>query len=139
LNCYGNTPKELVLFDFESDSELDRIHWECHTLFSLSDEHASHGKRSLKMELFPSDYLGLTPMLKENDWSRYKALCFDIYNPGEKQVQVSVRIDDKKDYPDYAERYNRSFNVNPGMNQISIPFKSLITSGTKRNLDLKKI
>jgi hypothetical protein len=139
LNCYGSTPKELVLFDFESDSELDQLRWKCHTLFSLSDEHATHGKRSLKLELFPSDYPGLTPMLKENDWGRYKALCFDIYNPGEKQIQVSVRIDDKNGYPDYAEQYNKSFNINPGMNQMSIPLNTLVTSGTERKLDLKNI
>ena len=51
---------EKILFDFESDSELDRFHWQCHTLFSLSDEHATHGKKSLKLELFPSDYPGLS-------------------------------------------------------------------------------
>jgi len=138
LNCHSNTPKELVLFDFESDSQLDQFHWKCHTLFSISDEHASHGEKSLKLELFPSDYPGLTPMLKENDWRGFKALCFDIYNPEEKQ-QISVRIDDRKDYPDYGERYNKSFILNQGMNQISIPLNTLVTSGTDRNLNLKNI
>ncbi|MEW6417428.1 MAG: hypothetical protein AB1480_04820 [Nitrospirota bacterium] len=139
LNCHSNTPKELVVFDFESDSELDRIHWECHALFFLSDEHVTHGKRSLKMELYPSDYPGLTPIFKENDWRGFKALCFDIYNPEEKQVQVSVRVDDKKDYPEYKDRYNKRFILNQGMNQISIPLNTLVTSGKDRNLNLKNI
>src|SRR4030042_3271253 len=139
LKCSNEINQERILFDFESDSELDRIHWECHTLFFLSDKHASHGKRSLKMELYPSDYPGLTPILKENDWRGFKALCFDIYNPEEKQVQISVRIDDKKDYPDYKDRYNKSFILNQGMNQISIPLNSLVTSGKDRNLNLKNI
>jgi hypothetical protein len=138
-NCHSNTAQELVLFDFESDSELDRIQWRCHTLLSLSNEHITHGEKSLKLELFPSDYPGLTAMLKENDWERFKVLCFDIYNPGEKQVQVSVRIDDRKDYPDYGERYNKRFNINPGMNHITIPFNTLLTSGTNTKLNLHKI
>lgn len=139
MSCSSEINRERILFDFESDSELDQIHWECHTLFFLSDKHASHGKRSLKMELYPSDYPGLTPMLKENDWRGFKALCFDIYNPEEKQVRISVRIDDKKDYPDYKDRYNKSFILNQGMNQISIPLNSLVTSGKDRNLNLKNI
>ncbi len=139
LNCHGDASKERVLFDFESDSELDRIHWKCHTLFSLSSDHIRHGGKSLKMELYPSDYPGLDPKLEENDWRGYKALCFDIYNPEEKKVQISVRIDDQKDYPEYKDRYNERFILNQGMNQISIPFNTLITSGTSRNLDLKNI
>lgn len=91
------------------------------------------------MELYPSDYPGLSPKLKENDWRGFKALCFDIYNPEEKQVQISVRIDDQKDYPDYKDRYNKSFILNQGMNQISIPLNTLVTSGKDRNLNLKNI
>ena len=139
LNCYSNTTKERILFDFESDSELEQIQWKCHTLFSLSSDHTTHGKRSLKMELYPSDYPGLDPKLEEKDWRGYKALCFDIYNPEEKNVQMSVRIDDQKDYPEYKDRYNKSFILNQGMNQISIPLDTLITSGKDRNLTLKNI
>jgi hypothetical protein len=139
LNCHSNTTKERILFDFESDSELDRIQWKCHTLFSLSSDHTTHGQRSLKMELYPSNYPGLDPKLEEKDWRGYKALCFDIYNPEEKNVQISVRIDDQKDYPEYKDRYNKSFILNQGMNQIRIPFNTLVTSGTDRNLTLKNI
>jgi len=137
--CASSVPGERVLFDFESDSELDRFHWKCHTLFSLSDEHITHGTRSLRLELYPSPYPGLAPMLEENDWRRYKTLCFDIYNPGKAALRIAVRIDDRKDYPDYGNRYNKSFIIQPGLNRIRIPFDSLITSRTGRTLDLKKI
>ncbi len=138
LNCRGNSAGELVLFDFESDSALDQLVWKCHTLYSLSTEHVTHGKKSLKMELYPSDYPGLTPIIKENDWSGYNKLCFDIYNPQEK-IKITVRIDDQKVSPDYGDRYNESFTLEQGMNKISVPLDTLVTSGTKRNLNLKKI
>ena len=138
LSCHGDSARELVLFDFESDSELDQLQWKCHTLLSLSKEHYTHGKKSLKMELYPSSYPGLTPMFKENDWSGYSKLCFDIYNPQD-EVQISLRIDDQKAYPDYEDRYNKSFILESGMNRMSIPFDTLVTSGTNRNLNLKKI
>ncbi len=128
-----------MLFDFESDAELDRFHWKCHTLFSLSDDHVTHGKRSLRLELYPSDYPGLAPMIEINNWGGYKALCFDISNPEKKELGISVRIDDREDYPDYEDRYTKSFILKPGMNPMRIPLDSLVTSGTGRSLDLRRI
>jgi len=139
MGCVQGPSGERVLFDFESDAELDRFHWRCHTLFSLSREHISHGEQSLRLELYPSDYPGLTPMIEQRDWSRYKALYFDIHNPAEKARSLSVRIDDRKDYPNHEDRYNKVFTLKPGMNRISIPLDSLVTSGTGRNLDLRRI
>ncbi len=130
---------ERILFDFESDSELDCFHWKCHTLFSLSDEHATHGKQSLKLELFPSDYPGLAPMLASNDWRGHKAFSFDVYNTHNIAIPLTVRIDDSKDYPDYPDRYNQTYILKPGANTIAIPLDKLITSETTRKLNLKTV
>jgi hypothetical protein len=137
--CTGKPASKRMLFDFESDKELDRIHWKCHTLLSLSEEHVTHGKRSLKLELYPSGYPGLVPMIADNDWHAYKALCFDVYNPEQTELRITVRIDDYKDYPEYKDRYNKGFALKPGMNLVRISLDTLITSGTKRQLDLKNI
>jgi hypothetical protein len=130
---------EKILFDFESDSDLDRFHWECHTLFSLSDEHATHGGKSLKLELLPSDYPGLTPKLASNNWKGYNTLSFDVYNAQQKVIPLTIRMDDRKDHPDYPDRYDKSFILKPGANTIAIPLDTLETSGTKRKLNLKNI
>lgn len=137
--CRKDISEERILFDFESDAELDRLHWSCRTLYSLSDEHAAHGLKSLKMELFPSDYPGLSPLLPLNDWRGYKQLCFDIYNPSENPVKIGVRIDDRKDYPDYADRYNKGFVISKGGNHIVIPLDTMVASGTRRRLDPARI
>ena len=135
----GGSPAETVLFDFESDAELDRLYWKCHSLYSLTDKHVTHGKSALQLELFPSDYPGFTPKLDVNDWRGFKAICFDIYNPGEKESLITVRVDDKKDALDYADRYNHRFTIKPGANRVSIPLNSLITTGTQRILNLSRI
>jgi hypothetical protein len=139
IGCHGTSPDELTLFDFESDKDLDEIHWECHTLFSLSSQYATHGTKSLKMELYPASYPGLKPDLKQHDWSKYTSFRFDIYNPAEREISISLRIDDKKDSNDYADRYNERLTLKPGMNQITIQLDSLTTSGTGRKLNLESI
>lgn len=130
---------ESIISDFESDPDLDRFIWKCHVLFFLSNEHATHGKKSLRLELFPYDYPGLEPMLAEHDWRGYSAFCFDVFNPRKTDIPLSVRIDDRRDSPDPNERYNATFTLYPGPNTICIPFTRLVTSGTHRKLDLKRI
>jgi len=138
LSCSGK-PSEHILFDFESDSELDKLKWKCRTLFSLSSEHATHGAHSLKMELFPSDYPGFSPKLSEKDWRRHRTLSFDIFNAQDANVTVIMRIDDQPENTGYADRYNQKFRLDSGANTVSIPLDSLVTSGNPRRLDLKNI
>lgn len=132
-----------MLFDFESDAELDRIHWKCHALYSLSGEFASHGAKSLKMELYPAgypdEYPGLSPFLKEKDWRGYRELRLDVYTPRDSAESLWVRIDDREKCPDYRDRYNKRFALRQGVNTIRIPLDALTTSGTERLLDRGKI
>jgi len=137
--CGKIKDKEMVLFDFESESVFDEFHWKCHTLFSLSDLYAAQGKRSLKLELYPSSYPGLSPELKHHDWRGYKSFCFEVYNPLPDPVTLVLRIDDKKNAEEYTDRYNKRFVLNPGANQVKIPLENLQTSGNARPLDLKNI
>jgi len=139
VSCSDRVPDELILFDFENDAELDRLHWKCFTLFSLSEKHATCGRKSLKLELYPSSWPGWSPKLSVQDWRGYDAVGFDLYNPEGKEIRITLRIDDRQDTPDYDDRYNQGFVLKPGMNRIKVPFKKLLTSGTKRHLDLKRI
>jgi hypothetical protein len=91
-SCQKEVPREKVLFDFEEEADLDRIHWKCHTLFSLSEEHATHGSRCLRMELYPSPYPGVTPILKDHDWSRFRAFAFGVYNPEENENKLTGEV-----------------------------------------------
>ncbi len=137
--CSRKTNREILLFDFETEAELDRLLWSCHTLYSLSDRHAAHGSHSLKIELFPSDSPGLVPLLAVKDWSPYTELSFDIYNPSREPVRAEIRVDDKDDYPDYGDRYNKRVVLKSGGNHITIPLYSLVASGSNRHLHLGHI
>jgi hypothetical protein len=137
--CTKNKPKEVIFYDFETKAALDEVHWKCHTLFSLSTLHASHGKKSLKLELFPSSYPGFSPALKHHDWREYKNFYFEVYNPSSKKFKLVLRIDDKKQALEYSDRYNKSFTIMPGLNTLKIPLNTLKTSNTQRPLKLKNI
>jgi len=128
-----------MLFDFESEAALDRLNWHCGALYSLSPDHATHGARSLKMEVFPSPYPGFDPLHGTEDWRGYDELGFDVFNPAARAIRIGLRIDDKKKPPLYEDRFNRSVELNPGANHVTIPLSSLVTSDGKRRLDLAHI
>ena len=50
-----------------------------------------------------------------------------------------MRIDDRKIWPDYPDRYNKRFRLVKGSNRIEIPLITLVTSGRGRKMDLKSI
>jgi hypothetical protein len=131
--------KEIILFSFESDKELDEVNWRCHSLMSISDLHATHGKSSLKLEMYPSTYPGFSPLLSINDWSKDNTLCFDVYNPDETERGITVRIDDTENNTEYKDRYNQGFVLKKGMNHIRIDMESLVTSGTGRMMNTSTI
>ena len=83
-------------------------------------------------------YPGLSLTDFDRNWSGYRTLVFDAFVPGEKAIRLALRIDDREN-PDYADRFNTAIPLAPGSNHIAIPLTSLVTSGSKRPLDLKNI
>jgi hypothetical protein len=137
--CKGEHSGVLYLADFESDAELDTLHWRCKTLFSLSDEHATHGRKALKMELYPSDYPGLSFVPQVKDWRGYRELAFDVFVPPDGPGSISVRIDDDKKNTAYGDRFNKRFLLQQGDNRIVIPLADLKASDGRRALEVSHI
>lgn len=130
---------EKILFDFENDEELDLLYWKCHTLMSLSDEHVTHGEKSLHIELFPSPYPGFNPCIQRSDWRGFAAFTFDVFNPSGDDLELVVRIDDLENQPDYKDRFNRRIALTPGQNAVTIPLDGLLVSGKQRKLNTGSI
>lgn len=141
----SNVPRALrlathgVLYDFESDADLERLNWECRKWFERSPDHATSGKYSLRVILPPGQYPGIDFQSIKRDWSKSRFLKMDIFNSSKEVIKFNIRIDDHKSGWDYGNRFDWEFDLKPGMNHISIPAGSIRTNDHSRNLDLKKI
>jgi hypothetical protein len=135
--CDRKPAGTLVINDFETDRDLDRIGWHCRTLYELSGEHVSNGHLCLKMTLFPTRYPGVTFKDIPRDWSGYKFLVLDLFCPtNHDSLRMTLRIDDKKKSPAYDDRFNHGLKLQPGMNHIKLPLADAITpSGRPLKLD----
>jgi len=127
------------LFDFETEAELEYLNWECHKWFEFSDKNATSGKNSLQVTLPPGQYPGIKFIDIEKNWSSYRQLNMNVFNPSSEPFTFHVRIDDKKSRWEYEDRYDRDFKVQKGMNHISIPLESVKANITPRALDLSHI
>jgi predicted MPP superfamily phosphohydrolase len=135
----GETVAENILFDFESESDLEKLNWECHKWFERSKENATSGQYSLRVILPPGEYPGINFNGVNGDWSKYSYLKLDLFNPTGKEIQIHVRIDDNKSGWKYANRFDIGFELKPGMNHICIPTDSIRTNIRQHPLNLKRI
>lgn len=131
--------ERLFYFDFEHDEELDGIRWECRALYSLASDHVAHGKSSLRLEMFSGKYPGLKISRFDPDWSNSRVLRAEIYNPQNDSLRLQVRIDDMRGNQPYADRFNSRMLLPPGWTHVALPLDSLLTSGTKRRMNLTSI
>jgi hypothetical protein len=131
-------------YDFEESGILDELAWRCRTIYRLSPEHATSGTRSLEVTFFPAppedreNYPGVSFPAFDPDWNSRRSLVFDVYNPEERVLRLTLRIDDRRG-PTYPERLNRTLTLAPGANRISIPLAGMLTSGSRRPLNLANI
>jgi uncharacterized protein len=128
-----------VLYDFESESDLDRLDWECHKWYERSMEHATSGKYCLKVFLPPGQYPGISFLDIPQDWSGSKALRMDVYNPDGESFKFHVRIDDHRSGWEYGDRFDINLDLKGGMNPLLIPTDLIRTNMYSRPMNLKKI
>jgi predicted MPP superfamily phosphohydrolase len=134
-----NSSDPTNLFDFKSEEDLNQLDWTCQKWFELSPEHATSGRYSLKMTLPPGQYPGVNFKRVYSDWSDYRFLKMDLYNPAEDTFTFQVRIDDEKSGWEYADRFDMNFEIKKGENPVSIPTEAIKTNLKPRPLDLKNI
>lgn len=136
---HRSTAAQKILFDFESQEELKKLNWECHKWFELSDRNATSGRYSLKVSLPQGRYPGINLEEIKSDWSNHHFLKMDVFNPSNEEFNFHFRIDDNKSGWEYANRFDLSVKLNPGMNSISIPTDSIRTNINHRPMNLKHI
>ncbi len=129
-----------TIYDFESESELTGLVYQCHTWFELSGFHATSGKKSLRLEMYPpAEYPGLRLRDLKGPWLGVRYIKMDVYNPASTPLQMTIRIDDRPGCPPYEDRINKPVTLKPGPNSVTVDLAKVHTSGSNRLLDPENI
>lgn len=135
---YQAMKKFPLLAGFESSIEL----YGQKSTAELSAEFHTQGHYSLKLNLTTERYSGISFERIFNDWSGFKQLSVDIYNPSSLPLALVLRVNDiaheKTGWVD-EDRFNKGFQVNPGWNHLVFTLDEIQKGPAKRLMDLSQI
>jgi hypothetical protein len=103
----------LVLGDFEDGKSAPFEPANC----SISDQHATRGKSSLKLEAGKFTLAKVSSGLPA-DWSKYDLVTMDVFNPTDKHVKLYIQIRDNHPMDNYWAWHNRYTALAPGKNEV---------------------
>jgi hypothetical protein len=130
-----------LLSNFEHDRELSRFEGSAN--FSFFDGRSTKGNRSLKIITNSKRFSGVNFKHFPNDWSGYQWFKADIYSAADDVVKLTVRINDAQHgyhrRERYDDRFNYSFSLQSGWNQIEIDLSDVEAAPANRRMDMTDI
>jgi len=126
-----------LLASFETGMEMER--WDIEERFERSNMHLTHGESSLRINLSPGVFPGASLNYPPRDWHGYKLLAFDAFLEGSDPLPLTVRINDQAHNEEYVDRYNRTFTLKPGPNQVNIDLSEVMHAPKGRLMDMEHI
>lgn len=107
-----------------------------------STEHTRLGQYSLRVQYTDSSYSSAMLHTLPSDWTGYKNLRFEVYNPQLTPVSLNLRIQDY-DYQQrgsrFNDRYNLAFIAEHGWNTLEIELADVRESPESRQMQMNRI
>jgi len=127
-----------VLGDFETRLETRR--W---SSGKTDKNFARHGRASLQVPLATGiKYPGTTLLNGIGNWTGHSYFAFSVHNPDPEPLFLTVSIRDHEHFRRgglYNDRFNRSFRIEQGWNDIRIPIEDIKNAPLKRPLELNNL
>ena len=108
------------------------------TLITLTKSRASQGEQSLRVMGGAGDWAGVSYAAGGKDWTAFRALALDVFNPHE-PLTLFVRVDDDGEPAKGSGRYERGFELAHGWNHLRVPLAELEAGTKSRRLNLKAV
>ncbi len=108
------------------------------TNITLTRARASQGERSLRVVGVAGDWAGVNYSAGDKDWTPFRALSVDVFNPRE-PFTLFVRVDDNGNCATLADRFERGFELVRGWNRLRVPTSELERGPKERRLNMKAV
>lgn len=105
----------------------------------VSDQHASDGKKSIRLESH-ADAGNVQLLMADEDanWSDFDTLAFDVFNPDDQPVIIGGWIKNKP-ADGYYDRYSWERVMRPGFNCLRLPIAGMAFPSGRKNLDASSV
>jgi hypothetical protein len=105
---------------------------------SLTRARASQGEQSLRVVGGAGDWAGVNYSAGGKDWTPFRALVLDLFNPRD-PFTLFVRVDDDGDAAKSTGRFERGFELARGWNRLRILTAEVERGPKERRLNMKSI
>lgn len=126
-----------LLSGFETPLEATR--WSGSAKRNLSHQVYFTGRASLRVGLNTQRYSGIGLKDFPRDWEGYSAVSLQVFNPDSEAFQLHLRIHDHAHNNVYSDRYNTSFDIRPGWNQLQVSLADVFEAPKDRQFDLTRV
>jgi VanZ family protein len=126
-----------ILSDFETRFQLSR--WESSAVIGIETIDYLTGNRAMSMDLTIAQFSGANLLYFPGEWESYEWLAFNVFNPSTEPLAITCRIHDRKHTQMYQDRFNKSYEIAPGWNDITINLEEVTQSPDNRQMDLNQI
>jgi hypothetical protein len=130
-----------VLVDFSRAGDMDRFEWETEApaTFVAGDGASGHEARGARVALSPGRYPGFKLRYFPRDWRGFTSFVFSCTNLSNQPLPIAIRIDDTRHNERYRDRFNGSYVLGPGNNEIRVPLAEVEQAPRGRKLDLSQV
>ncbi len=98
-----------------------------------------HPSPALWVSSFQDTWSGVYYDGGAQDWSAYRFLVFETFNPQDEALEISLRVDDTEDCQKYANRFNRTIRIAPGHDVQRLDLDDIRRGPESRELNLREI
>ncbi len=121
------------------ESPFEKLRWGGSAARKVVSQHATTGNYALRVQFSTQRYSGLSLRSVHHNWEGYQELQLQLFNPGQDEFVIHMRIDDKQHNNEYTDRFNTSFTIRPGANTLTISLSDVEHAPKNRSIDLKQI
>lgn len=87
----------------------------------------------------PGQYPGIEVIELEKDWTAYRKLRFQVHSKNASIITMVLKVYDKKHNQHFDDRFNQRFEIQPGLNQISVDLLEVRDAPVARELNLSEV
>lgn len=130
-----------LLASFEDRLELTRLGAR-EARYACDAAHATEGAASLRVDLEPGTYPGVTLESLPEDWSDYDRLAFDLVVLGDEPLPLIFEVEDQhhdREVYDYADRFRLIATYPPGTHAVRVRLADVQAAPARRRLNLSRM
>lgn len=126
-----------LLSGFETPLEASR--WSGSAQRKISVEHVFEGTAALRVRFGTQRYSGIALSDFPRNWEPYSALTLKVFMEDQSDFMLYLRVHDRQHNNEYSDRYNTSFKIHPGWNDLTVSLEDVAHGPRTRLMDLTQV